>query len=140
MNAPNKNPRQSYLGLGCGLILVIAIAIFIAVYTGVWDLGELEDTGWVHHDKITTVFSRDWVTGEYKHCSNVNANNHEEPYLLCDGANLDEKGKVFEVRFYGRTYQPEWAFETTFDWRCRRNADDDPTITCKRVAQKQHKN
>jgi hypothetical protein len=140
MNAPNKNPSRYSSGIGCSLIILIAVAICIAVYTGAWDLGELEDTGWIHHDKITTVFSRDWVTGEYKHCSNVNANNHDEPYLLCDGANLEENGKVFKVRFYGRTYQTEAPFETTIDWRCRRNSSEDPIITCERVEQKQRKN
>jgi hypothetical protein len=35
-------------------------------------LGELEDTGWVHHDKMTTIYTHNWVNGEHKHCSNVN--------------------------------------------------------------------
>jgi hypothetical protein len=34
---------------------------------------------------------------------------------------------------YGRTYQFELPPEKTFDWRCRKNADDDPSITCERT-------
>jgi hypothetical protein len=121
---------SSSVGFGCALVLVVVIAIFIAVYKGGWDLGELEDTGWVHHDKMCTVYSRDWTNGEYKDCGNVNVETNE-PRLLCDG-DVEKKGMLFKVRFYGRTYQSELPSVTTLDWRCRKNGGDDPVITCER--------
>jgi ribosomal protein L37E len=112
-------------------VLIVVVAIFIGAYSGNW--GELDDAGWVHHDEMTTIYSHNWVNGEHKHCSNVNANNDDKPFLMCDDARLaNEEGKVFEVRFYGRTYEPKLLSETTFDWDCKRN-DTEPMFTCKRV-------
>ena len=114
------------------LVLVVLIGILFAIAVGEGNWGEFEDMGWIHHDNLTTVYSRGWINGEYKHCTNINAKN-DEPYLLCDDAKFEEKGRVFKVRFYGRTYKPELPFETTFDWRCRKNGDEDPAITCRRA-------
>lgn len=86
----------------------------------------------IQHDKLATVYSRDWANGEYKQCTNVNAKT-EEPYLQCDDLTLTEKGKVFKVRFYGQTYVAENRFETLHYWRCRKNGYEDPAITCDAV-------
>lgn len=124
-----------YINFGKILVLVVLVGILIAISVGEWDWGELEDNGWIHHDNIKTVYSLGWINGEYKHCTNINAKN-DEPYVLCDDAKIEERGKVFKVRFYGRTHKPELPFETTFDWRCRKNGDEDPVITCRSTSKK----
>jgi hypothetical protein len=132
VSAPRtSSTSKSAVGAGCAWLLIFA-AIFVAVKFGDEIWGGLEDMGWIYHDKMTTVYMHNWANGEYKHCTNINANNNDKPYLACDDAKLaDEPGKVFNVRFYGKTYQAELPFQTTFDWSCQRK-DDDPTIVCKR--------
>ena len=117
------------------LVLIVLAGILVTIGVGEGGWGELKDNGWTYRDNLATVYSRGWINGEYKHCANVNAKN-DEPYLLCDDAKIEETGKVFKVRFYGRTYKPELPFETTFDWRCRKNGDEDPTITCRSTLKK----
>ena len=121
-------------------LVATVFALTIWVLFGMWDTGEFENLRWVYHDKMTTVYMHNWLNGEYKHCSNINANNHDKPFLMCDDAKLDEEpGKVFNVRFYGRTYQPELPFETTFDWSCKRGDGSDPMFVCKRQSSKEPK-
>jgi hypothetical protein len=120
------------------LIVLFLVLVFVAYDEEVnkWSLGDLEHATWIYHDKMTTVYVHNWVNGEYKHCSNINANNHDKPYLMCDDANLDtEPGKVFDVRFYGLTYDEKLPFTTTFDWNCKRG-DSEPMIVCKRTTEK----
>lgn len=92
---------------------------------------------------MTTVYMHNWVNGEYKHCSNINANNHDEPFLMCDDAKLDdESGKIFNVRFYGRTHHPELRSATQFDWDwdCRRDNDSEPMFVCRRPVRSDRNN
>jgi hypothetical protein len=126
-------PAQSSGGYGCVAGLIGVAVVSILLYNGNADLGDLENTGWVHHDKMTTIYSHNWVNGEHKHCSNANSKNNDKPFLMCDDARLaNEDGKVFEVRFYGRTYQSELPSETTFDWDCKRIDNENPMFTCNR--------
>ena len=93
---------------------------------------DLSDSGYLYHDKMALVYSRGWQAGEYKRCTNVNAEaGAERPYLQCVDPSLGEEGKVFKVRFYGRTYVDQKPFETLFYWTCRKNEGGDPSITCK---------
>jgi hypothetical protein len=129
----SRNAFRVFLG-----ILLFVVVVFVAYDEEVnkWKLGDLEHAKWIYHDKITTVYVHNWVNGEYKHCSNINANNHDKPFLMCDDAKLDtEPGKVFDVRFYGRTFDERFPFQTTFDWNCKR-ADSEPMIVCKRTTEK----
>jgi hypothetical protein len=117
--------------------MTVLFALAMWVFYMMWDTGQFENLGWVYHDKMTTVYGHNWVSGEYKHCSNINANNHDKPFLMCDDAKLDEEpGKVFDVRFYGRTYDEKLPLETTFDWNCKRSDGSDPMIVCKRLPQR----
>ena len=51
------------------------MATSIAVYTGTRDLGELEESGWVHHDKMASIYDKsglNWLNGEFKSCESLN--------------------------------------------------------------------
>lgn len=111
-------------------LMTVLFALAMWVLFMMWDSGKLENVGWIYHDKMTTVYVHNWMNGEYKHCRNINANNHDKPFLMCDDAKLDEEeGKVFDVRFYGRTYE-------AFDWNCKRSDGSEPMIVCKRMPPK----
>jgi hypothetical protein len=88
----------------------------------VWDA---IDDRWIPQDRRMFVEARGWAPGEYKNCATQNVN-VEEPTLACD----DEVGKVFDVRFYGRTAQSNTP--ATFLWSCQKNEGISPTITCRK--------
>jgi len=82
----------------------------------------------IPHDKLTTVYSTKWDTGEYQTCETFNQPSQEkEPELDCATGDLP---KVFVVRFWGRTYVPGRSNLVVHTWRCRKNGDADPVITC----------
>jgi hypothetical protein len=106
-------------------------ALIMALLVGgvsLWDY--LDELGYIHHDKMTQVSSKGWTNGEYKDCSSVNAK-PEEPYLECAGF-LGGEAKEFKVRFYGQTRVADKPENYMFTWKCRKNGDTDPTITCER--------
>ena len=94
-----------------------------------WDSGklDLEQMGWWHHDAMTTVFMHDWVNGEYKQCVSIN---ETQPFLVCGESKGD--GKLFKVRFYGRTHNPKLSPEAELHWTCKRSYGDDPMFVCER--------
>ena len=120
------------------LVVLVLVLVFVAYNEEVnkWNIANLEEADWIYHDKMTIVFMHNWVNGEYKHCSNINANRHDRPVLMCDDMKIDtDTPKVFDVRFYGRTYEEKLPFGTTFDWNCKRG-DSEPMIVCKRTPEK----
>jgi len=94
----------------------------------VWNY--LDESGYIYHDKMTLVSSKGWTNGEYKDCSSLNAK-PEEPYLECAGL-FGGESKEFKVRFYGQPRVLDKPENYTFAWKCRKNGDSDPTITCER--------
>ncbi len=105
----------------------------------IWD--RLDQAGHIPHDELTIVYSPDWQNGEYKTCSTLSGNGYKSPEhftrpqnILCDGgvpSGRLEDGKVFKVRFWGRTYIKTKPLETSLSWSCRRSSSDDPSIICK---------
>ncbi len=110
-----------------GVVGFVVIGLVVWGGQALWE--HLDESGYIYHDKMTTVYSRDWASGEYKECSNVNAKT-DELYLQCDDLTLAEKGRVFKVRFYGQTYVAERPFEALHYWKCRKNGESDPVIIC----------
>jgi hypothetical protein len=43
---------------------------------------------------------------------------------------LSGDAKEFKVRFYGLTYDESKPEASYHNWKCRKNGDSDPTITC----------
>lgn len=91
------------------------------------------DGGYFYHDKLTTVHATPWVNGEYKECTTLDVKEADEhPELSCE--TTGGEGKVFKVRFYGRTFAPERK-QITSNWRCNHHPEEDgTTITCHMVA------
>jgi len=128
-------------------VLVVIVLLVVGALGGVaiWD--RLDQAGHIPHDEKTIVYSSDWQNGEYKTCSTLNGNGYKSPEhsarpqnILCDGgvpSGRLEDGKVFKVRFWGRTYIKTEPLETSLLWNCRKNGGDDPSITCE---QKQDRN
>jgi len=120
------------------VIVVAVICVAFALWTGVWDFGELEESGWIHHDKMTQVRAGSWTTGEYKNCLSVNDENTESVFLE-SSPNQDayvppRESKMFKVRFYGRTHRNDKDKNFVFHWKCRKNSDADPVISCESAA------
>lgn len=98
----------------------------------------------IPHDELTIVYSPDWQIGEYKTCSTLNGNGDKSPEhstrpqnIFCEGgvpSGRPEDGKVFKVRFWGRTYIKSEPFEKYMLWNCRKNGGGDPSVTCEQKA------
>ena len=125
----SSRPRQLGHSNYISALVAVFLALVIWVLYTMWDSGKLDDLGWVHHDKMTVVFMKDWVNGEYKFCTSFNEVKIE-PVLVC-GESKDDNGKRFNVRFYGQTHDFKLQPEAQFDWNCQRN-DSDPMFVCKR--------
>lgn len=97
---------------------------------GITFLWYLNDDGYFYHDKLTTIHApSSWVNGEYKECTSLDVKEADEhPELSCENAVSDE-GKVFKVRFYGRTFAPEKKQIVRY-WTCRKTDAGDTTVTC----------
>ena len=109
--------------------LVIALLALLGwLFYMMLDRGEFDDSVWVYHDKMASVIMKDWVNGEYKQCTSFNSK--EQPVLLCGDGKTDNP-KLFNVRFYGRTYQSQLGPNAQFNWNCKRDASD-PMFVCKR--------
>ncbi len=110
--------------------LALVIGGLMGAITGFWYLNE---GGYFYHDKLTTIHWPSWTNGEYKECNSLNLKEEDEhPVLSCEDVGVWEQGKVFNVRFHGRTFTTEQQEGVVHYWRCRKNADDDDTtITCR---------
>jgi hypothetical protein len=121
-----------------GTALAVVAAIFVSITLWLW----MDDSGYIPHDEMTIVYSPDWQFGEYKSCTTLNGAKPQN--ILCDGgvpSGRIEEGKVFKVRFWGRTYDegkaavggaPDIA-PTLFYWNCRKNDGGDPSFTCEQA-------
>jgi hypothetical protein len=122
---PDAKAKQSGSdagSVGCALAILVLAAVGLAL----WDYAK--EQGYLYHDEMTTVSSRFWTKGEYKNCTSINAKRNE-PFLECyrsDGGDVKE----FKVRFYGPTQSKDKPEPFLFDWKCRKNGDEDPTMTC----------
>jgi len=96
----------------------------------IWLLWSLNDEGYFYHDKLTTIHAPSWVNGEYKGFTTVDVKEADEhPELSCGDAPPGE-GKVFNVRFYGRTFAPEKKQVIRY-WRCRKTDGEETSFTCR---------
>jgi hypothetical protein len=124
-----------------GRVLMVIVFLLAGTLAGLAVWARLDKAGYVPHDERTIVYGPDWQNGEYKTCSTLNGNGYKSPEhssrpqnILCDGgvpSGLLEDGKVFKVRFWGRTYVNTEPLETALLWDCRKNGKDDPAIACK---------
>jgi hypothetical protein len=104
---------------------LIALAVLILL---IWNAADEE--GYVLHDMLTSVSSKtSWVTGEYKDCFSTNVKTGQL-FLACDNALGGDSEKTFMVRFWGITRISDKPENTDFYWKCRKNEDGDPAITC----------
>ncbi len=123
---------------------VASVIILVTVGPFIWR--NLDISGWVYHDEMTTVYSPDWQSGEYKTCTTLNGSVQQN--ILCDGgvpSGQVSDGKLFMVRFWGKTYDeaaphigsgPDIAPKMLV-WNCRKNESGDPAITCHQTTGKQ---
>ena len=129
--------------LGFVLLAVLGLVFVGLGGAAVWD--NLDEGGYIPHDEMTIVYSPNWQNGEYKTCSTLNGNGGESPNrvtppqnILCDGgvpSGRLEDGKVFNVRFWGKTYFKGKQPGEFLLWKCRKNDREDPAITCKQATE-----
>lgn len=127
MATVTKESSGAAKGLGCLILVGIAVGICYGAYTGI------DSVGWMSHreDSVITAESN-WFVGESKDCTSypldsktAKATGETTGYAIskinCDG------GPEHSVRvtFFGRTEQPEYGWVT---WRCTRN---EGSFTCK---------
>jgi len=110
--------------------LVVFIGCLLGGITLLW---YANDGGYFYHDKLTTVHALSWVNGEYKECTTLDVKEADEhPELSCE--TTGGEGKVFNVRFYGRTFAPEKK-QVIRNWRCKKTDGEETTVTCHMVTQ-----
>jgi hypothetical protein len=121
--------KDDTLETGLGCLVIIGLLV--------WGGGRLwqraNDSGWLPHDTLAIVNSKNWSAGEYKTCSEANITPmKEEPQIDCSSyAEYGEEPKRFKVCFYGPTYKEELKDKVSFSWRCKKNGgESDPTFTC----------
>jgi hypothetical protein len=112
---------------GCLFVLVV-LGLLLG---GKWVWDSFDSTGYIYHDKLTAVASENWALGEYKDCFSLNIR-MKQPVLSCDNLLGGDKEKVFKVRFYGKTYREETPDNSAIRWKCTKNGDTDPSITCEK--------
>ncbi len=109
------------------LVIIFSIVAAIALGYALWK--DAKKSGWLYHDTLITVNSRNWTNGEYKDCTSLNATMPSKTYLDCSPSTLGDV-REFKVRFYGLTYVEGRSELVVLNWKCRKNGDSDPTITC----------
>lgn len=117
-----------------GRLFLIGLAIWGAF--ALW--GWLDDSGYIRHDKLTSVSSTGWSVGEYKDCISYNTKYKEgsspAALLFCD-LSASAEPKIFKVRFYGKTHIEGKSETDSLQWTCKKNSiggvfDIDAAITC----------
>jgi hypothetical protein len=123
------------------ILYLIGLAV---VGIGIWS--ELQDSGFISHDYVVTVYSPEWRTGEYKSCTTINGNGDGAPEqprgqqnILCDGGvpsgNLED-GKQFNIKFWGKTYDDTKKHDDLLLWKCKKNPPDaDAAFDCRKDSQ-----
>jgi len=119
--------RESNLNSFLVVIAVVGVAAILLLAGGSNTWNAIMDSGEFSHDQKMWVETKGWAAGEYKKCTTQNVD-LSEPTLHCDD---DVVGKVFEVRFYGKTFVQDKPELTVFHWTCRRNVGIEPTMTCR---------
>lgn len=110
---------------GLAVVFLLAVGAF-----ALWNY--LNESGYIYHDKMTTVHFHSWLAGEYKLCTSMNLKEEDSaPVVHCDLAPEGlAAGKVFKVRFYAETYVKEKQEGIVHYWNCRKNGETDPAMTC----------
>jgi hypothetical protein len=85
------------------------------------------DSGAFSHDQKMWVEASGWAEGEFKKCSTQNVD-LDEPTLHCDE---NVVGKVFDVRFNGKTFVQQKPELSVFHWTCQKNVGIEPSMTCR---------
>lgn len=129
-------PRKMILAKWKWLSLVMVVAILATGCDLLTSTNpDLDKTGLFSHEKMAVVVSRAWTIGEYKACQSYDSGKeNDEPLLTCDSDGT-ESAKRFKVEFHGPTYigsvySSGARSETTFNWDCRKNNDDDLVFSC----------
>jgi hypothetical protein len=112
---------------GCMFSVVVIVLLVI----GRWGWDALDSRGYIYHDKLTAVSGEGWAVGEYKDCFSLNIK-MKQPVLSCDNLLGGDKERVFKVRFYGTTYREETPDNAAIRWKCMKNGQIDPAITCEK--------
>lgn len=104
--------------------LVLAVALFGAVM--LW--GYLDENHYFYHDKIAHIASGTW-DGKAKECDSTNAK-AAQPVLQCDAGHSDVQ-EAAPVRFYGDTRIDGAPDSVTLHWKCEKNQNSQPAVTCR---------
>ena len=70
MGAKLSEAFDSIADLFRGYVIVGVLGLFIV--GGFWLWNKIDERGHIPHDKLTTVSSESWSTGEYKSCFSLN--------------------------------------------------------------------
>jgi hypothetical protein len=126
VTAQEKAPNAAVLNLVALFLLPVLACFLLVMLYGFYE--QLDYWNKIPHDKLTTVYNTNWANGEYQTCDSFNQSSQDKkPELDCM---TGEPPKTFKVRFWGRTFAPEKSRLVLFTWRCRKNGDSDPVITC----------
>ena len=126
MKAQEKTQNKKVINAVALVLLLVLAFILLVMFYGFYD--QLDQWNKIPHDRLATVYSTNWGSGEYQTCHSFNQiRQDEELELVCM---TGESPKMFRVRFWGRTFVPKKSRFVEFTWKCRKNGDTDPAITC----------
>jgi len=92
------------------------------------------ESNWFYHDRMSTVQAKGWQAGEYKFCVTVTRQELKYPLLVDCDQSLEHDPKFFNVRFWGPIQKHEEEAGTMMHWKCRKNTEGEPAITCESEA------
>jgi hypothetical protein len=129
MCPPLKKSARPQIDRNPALVVVAVLGVAFTLLLVGWPniRDTVLDSGSVYHDQKMWVEAKGWSEDEYKNCTTLNVD-LEQPTLHCDD---DVVGRVFDVRFYGKTFVQDKPDSQVFHWACQKNVGIDPEMTCR---------
>lgn len=117
-------------GFGGGCLFLLAIFGLLGWIAYI----EADNMGWRTHDSAVDVYMKgDWLVGENRVCSGVQALQPDDTYIMdalfCPAEAEASQGHNINVKFWGKTSRPDAVkANRLLTWQCTRNSDG---FTCK---------
>jgi hypothetical protein len=105
------------------------LIVAVALLGGLMLWGYMDQHHYFYHDKLARITSAGWNGRNAKDCDEWNLKT-DLPVLECDGGHSDLQ-ETIRVRFYGDTRLDLQPDELRLHWKCTRNSDSSPAVTCR---------
>src|SRR5258708_871687 len=104
------DPKKTTMTFAEGLRAIAKFLAFVIIASVLnWAWYEWRESNWASHERMTSVQAKGWQVGEYKLCVTVSRKELKYPLLL------QKHEKQPEIKMH---------------WKCRKNTEGEPAITC----------